>query len=48
MLFDRPADVPDAIVPATGAYANRQVDIDDYDSFTTAVKALRREGIWRN
>jgi Fe(3+) dicitrate transport protein len=42
VLFDRAADVPDAILPSTGTYANRQVDIDDYDSFTTAVKALRR------
>jgi Fe(3+) dicitrate transport protein len=46
VLFDRPADVPDEIQPATLAYANRQVDIDDYDSFTTAVKALQRYDLW--
>src|SRR5690606_24852670 len=39
---DSADDVPDARDPVTGAYANRQVDIDDYDSFTTALKVLRR------
>jgi Fe(3+) dicitrate transport protein len=42
VLFDRPADVADSLQPGTATYANRQVDIDDYDSFTTALKALRR------
>jgi Fe(3+) dicitrate transport protein len=42
VLFDRPADVSDSISPITGTYANRQVDIDLYDSFTTAIKALHR------
>jgi Fe(3+) dicitrate transport protein len=42
VLFDRPADVPDSIQPATQTYANRQVDIDTHDSVTAAVKALRR------
>jgi len=45
VLFDRPADVVDAIQPATQAHANRQVDIDTYDSVTTAVKVLRRYGL---
>ena len=42
MLFDRTADVVDGIQPGTGAFANRQVDVDEYDSVTTAVKALHR------
>lgn len=46
VMFDRPADVADSIQPPTLSYANRQVDIDDYDSFTTAVKALRRYTLW--
>ncbi len=42
VMLDRTADVVDAIDPVTRTYANRQVDVDTYDSFTTAVKALRR------
>jgi Fe(3+) dicitrate transport protein len=42
VLFDRTADVPDAVLPATGQPANRQVDIDDYQSWTNTLKVLHR------
>jgi Fe(3+) dicitrate transport protein len=42
VMFDRAADIVDVLNTATQSYANRQVDIDTYDSVTTAVKALRR------
>ncbi|MCC6410604.1 MAG: TonB-dependent receptor, partial [Saprospiraceae bacterium] len=38
--FDRPANVPDAINPATGTYAQRQVDIDNFNSYTTEYRIL--------
>ena len=46
VMFDHAADVADAINPATGQYANRQVDIDDYHSYTTALKGLQRYTLW--
>lgn len=42
VLFDRTADVPDAALAATGQPANRQVDIDDYQSWTNTLKVLHR------
>jgi Fe(3+) dicitrate transport protein len=42
VLFDAAADVPDAILPATGQPANRQVDIDSFHSWTTTLKLLHR------
>jgi Fe(3+) dicitrate transport protein len=42
VLFDRTADVPDAVLPATGQQANRLVDIDDYRSWTNTLKVLHR------
>lgn len=42
VLFDRTADVVDAVNPATGQYANRQVDIDNFHSRTSALKMLHR------
>jgi len=42
VLFDRTADVPDAVLPATGQQANRQVDIDDYHSWTNTLRLLHR------
>ncbi len=46
VLFDRPANVVDAINPVTLQYANRQVDIDTYRSYTTALKGLHRYTLW--
>ena len=36
--FDRTANIPDAINPATGAYAGRQVDIDHFHSYTSELR----------
>lgn len=40
VMFDRPADVVDAIDPLTLQYASRQVDIDQYHSYTSELKML--------
>src|SRR5690606_23734932 len=39
VMFDRPATVPDAIDPETLEPAHRQVDIDNFNSYTTEVRA---------
>ncbi|MGC3943746.1 MAG: TonB-dependent receptor [Chryseolinea sp.] len=36
--FDRTANIPDAINPATDEYAPRQVDIDHFHSYTTELR----------
>jgi len=46
VLFDRPATVVDAIDPVTLEYANRQVDIDTYRSYTTSLRGLQRYTLW--
>lgn len=38
--FDKNALVVDAINPATGTYANRQVDIDNFNSYTSELRVL--------
>lgn len=38
VMFDKPADVVDAINPATLSYAPRQVDIDNYHSYTSELR----------
>ncbi len=38
VMFDRPADVVDAINPNTLTYAPRQVDIDNYNSYTSEMR----------
>lgn len=40
VMFDRTADVVDKIDPVTLKYANRQVDIDNYQSFTNELRML--------
>jgi Fe(3+) dicitrate transport protein len=40
VLFDKPADVVDAIDPVTLNYASRQVDMDNYNSYTTEIRLL--------
>lgn len=42
VLFDRAADVVDKIDPATLQYANRQVDIDNYHSYTSELRMLHQ------
>ncbi|WP_052354464.1 TonB-dependent receptor [Flectobacillus major] len=38
VLFDAFANVADAINPSTGQYANRQVDIDNFHSYTSELR----------
>ncbi|MFC3813233.1 TonB-dependent receptor family protein [Lacihabitans lacunae] len=40
VMFDKPSDVVDKIDPITLQYANRQVDIDNYHSYTTELRML--------
>lgn len=40
VLFDKPATTNDAIVSSTLQYNNRQVDIDQFKSFTTELRAI--------
>lgn len=39
-MFDKPANVPDVISPETLEYSNRQVDIDNYNSYTSELRLL--------
>jgi Fe(3+) dicitrate transport protein len=38
VMFDRVATIPDTVNSATGRYANRQVDIDTFNSFTNELR----------
>ena len=40
VLFDKPSTTQDIINPVTNQYANRQVDIDNYNSYTTELRLL--------
>ncbi len=40
VMFDKTADVIDKIDPVTLQYANRQVDIDNYHSYTSELRVL--------
>ncbi|HOX83522.1 MAG TPA: TonB-dependent receptor, partial [Chryseolinea sp.] len=40
VMFDKPANVVDAIDPVTSEYAPRQVDIDHYNSYTSELRLL--------
>ncbi len=42
VMFDKPANVVDAIDPTTLQYAPRQVDIDNYHSYTTELRFMQR------
>ena len=42
VLFDKPTNVKDSIVTATGNYNNRQVDIDRFNSYTTELRLLQK------
>ena len=41
VMFDKPANIPDEIVPATLQYNNRQVDMDHFNSYTTELRVLQ-------
>lgn len=40
VMFDKPATTIDGIIPATLQYANRQVDVDHFNSYTTELRLL--------
>lgn len=42
VMFDKPANVVDEIDPVTVQYAPRQVDIDNFNSYTSEVRILHR------
>lgn len=41
VLFDKPANISDTINITTGAYNNRQVDIDRFNSYTTELRIMQ-------
>jgi Fe(3+) dicitrate transport protein len=46
VMFDKPANVVDAIDPITLEYAPRQVDIDNYHSYTTELRMLHNYSLF--
>ena len=48
VMFDRPANVVDAIDPVTLTYAPRQVDIDNYHSYTSELRLLHEYDFLNN
>ncbi|HCZ37231.1 MAG TPA: TonB-dependent receptor [Cytophagales bacterium] len=46
VMFDRPANVEDVIDPATNQYAARQVDIDNFNSYTSELRLLHGYHLW--
>lgn len=42
VMFDKPADVKDEIDPVTLQYAPRQVDIDNFNSYTSELRLIHR------
>lgn len=42
IIYDRPANVKDTIVTATGQFNNRQVDIDRFNSYTNELRLLQQ------
>jgi Fe(3+) dicitrate transport protein len=46
VLFDKLVTVADVIDPATLQYASRQVDIDNYNSYTTELRLLQSYGLF--
>lgn len=46
VMFDKPANVVDAIDPNTLSYAQRQVDIDRFNSYTSELRLLHTYGLF--
>lgn len=46
VMFDKPADVQDVIDPSNNQYAARQVDIDNFNSYTTELRLLNAYQLW--
>lgn len=45
VMFDRPANVEDVINPGTSQYAARQIDIDNFNSYTSELRLLQNYSI---
>lgn len=46
VMFDKPADVQDVIDPSNNQYAARQVDIDNFNSYTSELRLLNAYQLW--
>ncbi len=46
VMFDKPANVEDVIDPVTLQYAPRQVDVDNYNSYTTELRVLHNYSLF--
>jgi len=47
VLFDKPATVRDSINSTTGQYNSRQVDIDEFNSYTNELRILNCYKLWK-
>lgn len=47
VMFDKPADVQDVIDPSNNQYASRQVDIDNFNSYTSELRLLNAYQLWK-
>lgn len=47
VLFDKPATVRDSINITTGRYTSRQVDIDEFNSYTNELRILNAYKSWK-
>lgn len=47
MYFDKPVNIQDSINQLTGAYNNRQIDIDLFNSYTTELRVLQHYRLGR-
>ena len=47
VLFDKPVNIQDSINQLTGAYNNRQIDIDLFNSYTTELRVLQHYRLGR-
>lgn len=48
VLFDKPATIADTISAATLQYANRQVDIDHFNSYTSEIRYVQSYTLFKN
>jgi Fe(3+) dicitrate transport protein len=47
VMFDKPANIADTISSSTQQYSNRQVDIDNFNSYTTELRLLQHYQLFR-
>lgn len=47
VIFDKPATIIDSLSTITHHYANRQVDIDEFNSYTNELRLLKSYQLWR-